>query len=479
MLIFFQVLKDLYTVIGGQNIDSAICRYVTEYVTSKFPGLDISGERQIRRMYAAVNKAKSVLSTILQTDIVFPLAEQDIKIHITRDQLKDLCKNEISGITKVIHQMKELVSELGIKIDALEVMGGGARMPFVKELLHQSFDISLSHTLDSDLDLAVGAAVLGANQTVGFALKYNCKDLVDLNQEAGSGLSEQTIQELRAKEEEMQANDAVIVKRAKLRNNIETFCFGIKNDIDEQKYKDCFPELSKKRDYEEQLDAALVWVDDSSLTVEELEEKLNFLTNLGKELIPKFFEQQVEEAKEKMRKEAEAAAAAAAAAAEGPGEKKPKTNNQKIEVAKEKKELGNKHFVDLDYPSAIKRYTQALEFCKQLYDETPEQLEEVKTIKLACYLNIAQCCIKVKVYDRAIENCKSALILDANNTKGLYRRANAYFLTKEYELAKADLTLAAQLTPDDKAVTQLLTKTDAQIARQKENEKNMCARMFG
>lgn len=39
-------------------------------------------------------------------------------------------------------------------------MGGGARMPFVKELLHQSFDISLSHTLDSDLDLAVGAAVL-------------------------------------------------------------------------------------------------------------------------------------------------------------------------------------------------------------------------------------------------------------------------------------------------------------------------------
>lgn len=42
----------------------------------------------------------------------------------------------------------------------------------------------------------------------------------------------------------MQANDAVIVKRAKLRNNIETFCFGIKNDIDEQKYKDCFPELS-------------------------------------------------------------------------------------------------------------------------------------------------------------------------------------------------------------------------------------------
>lgn len=62
---------------------------------------------------------------------------------------------------------------------------------------------------------------------------------------------------------------------------------------------------------------------------------------------------------------------------------------------------------------------------------------------------------------------------------GLYRRANAYFLTKEYELAKADLTLAAQLTPDDKAVTQLLTKTDAQIARQKENEKNMCARMFG
>lgn len=59
----------------------------------------------------------------------------------------------------------------------------------------------------------------------------------------------------------------------------------------------------------------------------------------------------------------EKAKAAAEAAAQQPSaaskeKKQPRTNKQKLEAAVEAKESGNKHFVDLNYPDAVRRYTQ-------------------------------------------------------------------------------------------------------------------------
>lgn len=106
---------------------------------------------------------------------------------------------------------------------------------------------------------------------------------------------------------------------------------------------------------------------------------------------PKLFEK-LEAIREERKKAAEdAAAAALLAQLNHSGKKKePKTNKQKLEAAKEAKESGNKHFVDLDYASAVRRYTQALEFVMTMYDAPPEMEAEAKALKLSCYLNLAQ-----------------------------------------------------------------------------------------
>jgi hypothetical protein len=59
----------------------------------------------------------------------------------------------------------------------------------------------------------------------------------------------------------------------------------------------------------------------------------------------------------------------------------------------------------------------------KFFDLSPEDEEEVKTVRLSLYNNVAQCYLKLQNWDAAIRNCNEALTVDADNAKALYRRA--------------------------------------------------------
>lgn len=143
------------------------------------------------------------------------------------------------------------------------------------------------------------------------------------------------------------------------------------------------------------LSEASEWLDDTAhdeaTTTAQFAEKLQELEQVGATTQPKLFEK-LERIREEKKKAAEEAAAAALVAQlnVSNSKKSPKTNKQKLEAAKEAKESGNKHFVDLDYASAARRYTQALEFVMTMYDAPPEMESEARALKLSCYLNLSQ-----------------------------------------------------------------------------------------
>lgn len=55
--------------------------------------------------------------------------------------------------------------------------------------------------------------------------------------------------------------------------------------------------------------------------------------------------------------------------------------------------------------------------------------------------------LKTNNYEKAIENSNRVLEKDPNNVKALFRRAQAYAATKEFESAKRDLVAAAKIEP--------------------------------
>ena len=86
-------------------------------------------------------------------------------------------------------------------------------------------------------------------------------------------------------------------------------------------------------------------------------------------------------------------------------------------------------------------------------------------MKLACLLNLAACCSKEKDYAAVVEHCRMALSLDANSSKALYRRAQAYFETHEFELAKRDLSRALKVEPQSQEIRDLYSKVEARLQR--------------
>jgi len=289
------------------------------------------------------------------------------------------------------------------------------------------------------------------------------------------GLSPEELQKFKDIEKMLIETDALVEHRAKSKNDLESFVYAIKSHITEPKFEDCFDEKSKE-ELSSQLQTFAFWLEDNAginLSVEEYQTKLTEAKDVCNNLAPKLF-QKLDE----IEKEKEKAAAEAASAPVVNKKSKPRTNQQKLEAAANKKEHGNKLFVDLDYVNAIRRYTQALELLQSMFDVSPEQKEEANKLKVQCYLNLAGCLLKVEAYQKAIENCKSALELDPENAKALFRRGQGYYELKEYDLAKVDLTQADKAMPNNKQIVQLLNATKKEVTKREEKEKKMYAKMF-
>ena len=143
------------------------------------------------------------------------------------------------------------------------------------------------------------------------------------------------------------------------------------------------------------------------------------------------------------------------------------------------KNEANELFSDKNYRHAAARYAKALTHCTKFFDLSPEEEKEVKDVKLSLYLNIALAYIKLEKLDNALQNCNDALMLDESNVKALYRRASVFYQKRKFDDAVKDLTEAAKLAPEDKAVAKLRGLVDQQITKQKKKEKAMAKKMFG
>ena len=97
---------------------------------------------------------------------------------------------------------------------------------------------------------------------------------------------------------------------------------------------------------------------------------------------------------------------------------------------------------------------------------------------LAGHLNLAMAYLKVDNFVEVIKNCDKALAIDPNNEKGLFRRGQAYYGQKEYDLAKNDFTAVLKLDPNNKAAKNQLLLTVQAIKAQLEKEKTTYRNMF-
>lgn len=151
---------------------------------------------------------------------------------------------------------------------------------------------------------------------------------------------------------------------------------------------------------------------------------------------------------------------------------------EKVTAAHKRKEDGNELFKASKFKRAIKKYKKALTFLDAEYGMSDEQKVEAKKLKVPLYLNLAACKLSTKQFKEVREDCNKALEIDANNLKGLIRRAKANGELDEWDQAKADLTKALELDKNNADAKQEMTRLRKRIADQAAKDKKVFGGIF-
>ncbi|KAK2165510.1 hypothetical protein LSH36_49g06063 [Paralvinella palmiformis] len=108
----------------------------------------------------------------------------------------------------------------------------------------------------------------------------------------------------------------------------------------------------------------------------------------------------------------------------------------------------------------------------------PDIPEDLRLIKIQCYLNLAACHLQKEAYSFVLHNCTKALDLDQYNIKGLYRRAQAYVKTGNFESAQSDLEKALQREPNNKLLQNLQKDVQQKCHEQHQTLSSAMSKMF-
>ncbi len=153
------------TQLGGNDFDKRIVDWLANQFLEQ-EGVELRQDRQaLQRLTEAAEKAKIELSGVSVTDINLPfiIATEDGPKHIetclSRAQFEELCGDLISRLRR---PLKRALSDAGlspVQLDEVVLVGGGTRMPVVKDLVRSFIDREPNQNVNPDEVVAVGAAI--------------------------------------------------------------------------------------------------------------------------------------------------------------------------------------------------------------------------------------------------------------------------------------------------------------------------------
>jgi len=145
---------------GGRNFDKALLDHLQKEFLGKYK-IDIAtNPRAMARVLAAAEKLKKILSANQQAplNIESLMNDIDVRAMITRQEFEAMVEPLLNRLTQPLEQALADSRLTKDDIDVIEVVGGGSRVPAVKERIQAFFDKPLSFTLNQDEAIARGCA---------------------------------------------------------------------------------------------------------------------------------------------------------------------------------------------------------------------------------------------------------------------------------------------------------------------------------
>lgn len=174
--------------LGGLTYDNRLVEYMADHFNREWRKTrghdkDIRDvPRAMTKIRLQANKVKHVLSANQEIPIHMDSLYDDMNLsmHITRAQFEELCDDLTKRATDPITDALTSANLTLEDISAIELVGGGMRVPKVQSSLSGIFgDKELGMHINSDESMALGAAFYGANISTAFRVRQ--VGLVDIN----------------------------------------------------------------------------------------------------------------------------------------------------------------------------------------------------------------------------------------------------------------------------------------------------------
>lgn len=146
--------------LGGRNFDKAIVDHLHKEFHGKYKIDIFSNPKALCRVYAAAEKLKKILSANQQAplNIESLMNDIDVRAMITRQEFEAMVEPVLNRVQIPLEQALADAKLTKEDIDIIEVVGGGSRVPAIKERIQSFFGKPLSYTMNQDEAVARGCA---------------------------------------------------------------------------------------------------------------------------------------------------------------------------------------------------------------------------------------------------------------------------------------------------------------------------------
>ena len=145
---------------GGRDFDKALVDHLAKEFKAKYKVDIYTHPRAMARTVAAAEKTKKILSANQQAPVNIESLMNDIDASamITRPEFEALLEPLLTRTAGPLEQALAQAKLTKEDIDVIEIVGGGSRVPALKERIQEFFGKNLSYTMNADEAIARGAA---------------------------------------------------------------------------------------------------------------------------------------------------------------------------------------------------------------------------------------------------------------------------------------------------------------------------------
>ena len=176
------------TATGGKFMDSALLNYTVAEIENKYGCQIRNNKKAINKLRLAVEKIKkqmSANSNKLPLQIENLCEDVDVSLSLDRAKFEELIQADLEEVKRTLSLLLDSTTVTKSQLHSVELVGGSSRIPAVRQIVQDLFDLQPSYSLNADEGVSRGCGLQAAANSNKFMTKtFHIEEVVSHTMEA-------------------------------------------------------------------------------------------------------------------------------------------------------------------------------------------------------------------------------------------------------------------------------------------------------